>query len=94
MRAGRDLAADFGQMQVHRLGVDSGQYESSPYPAGGADGAEQIGPVVTLVAGSARSAALGCPDVGQAALLADPGFILPPKLDRLAAGVFRDRRGD
>jgi hypothetical protein len=27
-------------------------------------------------------------------LLADPGFILPPELDRLVAGMLGDCRGD
>ncbi len=78
VRARGHLGADLGQMQVHRLGVDERQHEGGADPPGGTDGAEQIGPAVTLIARCARAATLVRPDVGQAALLSDPGLILPP----------------
>ena len=88
--AWRDVTADLGEMQVHGLAVGHGQNESGTGIARGTDGAEQIGPVVALVARCARSAAAFGPNPGQRALLADPGLILPPELDRLALGM----RGD
>jgi hypothetical protein len=94
VRAGCDLGADLGQVQVHRLGVDERQHEGGADATGRADGTEQIRPVVTLIARCAGAAAPVCPDVGQAALLTDAGFILPPEFDRLAARLLRDRGRD
>ncbi len=74
--------------------VDRWQHESRANATRRADGAEQVGPGVALVARCARTAAAVGPDVGQAALLADPGFVLPPQLDRLAASRLGDRGGD
>ena len=94
VRARSYLSADLGQVQVHRGGVDKWEHERGADPSGRADGTEQIRPVVSLIAWSARTAALVRPDVGQAALLADAGFVLPPQLDRFAARVLWDRGGD
>ena len=44
--------------------------------------AKQIGPLVTLIARHAGSAAALRPDAGQAALLTNTGFVLPPQFDR------------
>ncbi len=88
MSARSDLRADFRQVQVHRLGVDERQHQGCSYPSGRTDGAEQVGPIVSLVARRTGTAALVGPDIGQAALLADAGFVLPPEFDRLAACVF------
>ena len=43
MRPRRDLGSDFGQMQVHRFGVASGQDEGCAFTALGADRAEDGG---------------------------------------------------
>ena len=94
VRARRDLGADLGEVQVHRLGVDERQHEGGANPSGRADRTEQIGPVVALIARRARTAALLGPDVGQAALLTDTGFVLPPQLDRLAARPLGDAGGN
>jgi hypothetical protein len=94
VRAGDDVRADFCQVKVHRLGVDRRQHESGADATRGADGAKQIGPVVSLVARCAGTATLVGPDVGQAALLADAGFVLPPELDRLATCMLGDGGGD
>jgi hypothetical protein len=90
MRAGGDLCADLRKVQVHRFGIDRRQHEGRADAPRGTDGPEQVGPVVPLIAWRAGTAALFCPDIGQAALLADTGFVLPPEFDRLAAGVLRD----
>ena len=89
MRAGGDLGADFGQVRIHRLGADAGQDERGPDAAIRAHGAEQVGRTVALVAWRARPAALVGPDISQGALLPDPGLVLPPDFERLAAGVLR-----
>jgi len=79
---------------VHGEAVGNRQNEAGADPARGADGAEQIEPVVAPVARRGRTAALGGPDARQGALLAAPCLVLPPEFDRLAAGVLRDRRGN
>jgi hypothetical protein len=87
MRASRDMAADLNQMQVHRLGIGLRQDKGCAGAARRTDRAEDVGPVIALIARRRRPGALFRPDVGQAALLADACFILPPELDRLAAGL-------
>ena len=94
MRARRDMAADLNQMQVHRLGIGLGQDKGGAGAARRTDRAEDVGPVIALIARRRRPGALFRPDVGQAALLADACFILPPELDRLAAGLGRDGVSD
>ena len=94
MRTRTDRPADLGQMQVHRFGVDERQHEPGADAAFWADRTEQIGPSVSLITRRSRAAALVSPDVGQATLLADTGFILPPELDRFTACMLRDGSGD
>jgi hypothetical protein len=89
-----DPSADLGQMQGHGFGVDIGQHQAGADASGGADGAEQIGPAIAAVAGRGWTAAALGPDAAQRALLADPGLVLPPELDRLASGGMGDRIGD
>lgn len=93
MRAWSDLGADLGEVQAHRLGADMRQGECGAGAAGGADGAEQPGRNVTVVAGCGWSAAAPGPDVGQGALLADPGFILEPDFYRCSADCGGERLG-
>ena len=94
MRALHDLRADLLEVQVHRIDIDVRQDESGTDPTCRTNGAEDVGPLVSLIPWPARASALFCPDVSQAALLADPGFILPPELDRFAAGVVGNGGGD
>ena len=94
VRAGGDLGADLRQVQVHRLDVDARQHQCGADAARRTDGAEQIGRGVALIARRTRAAALVGPDVGQASLLADACFILPPQLDRLAPSMLGKGRGD
>ena len=90
MATAGDVAADLGQMKVHRLAVGHREDERGTHIAGGTDGAKQIGPVIALVAWRSRPAAPFGPYAGQGALLADTRLILPPDLDGLAARVRRD----
>jgi hypothetical protein len=69
------------------MGVDIRQDQRRTDAAGEADGAEDVGPLVALVSWLAWAAAFLRPDVSQAALLANAGFVLPAELDRLALGV-------
>ncbi len=77
-------AGDLGQMSVHRLGVGEGQHEARSCGASGADGTEDVAPLVPRVA-------LG-PDAGESALRADPRFILEPYVQRLVPRPCGDRR--
>jgi hypothetical protein len=81
-------------MQVHRLGIGLGEDEGGADPTRRTDCPEDISRIVPLIAWCWRPRALFGPDVGQAALLADTRFILPPELDRLAARLGRDAVGD
>jgi hypothetical protein len=66
-------------------GVDIGvpQHEPGADTARWTDSTEQIGRLVALIAWRSRSSAAFRPDAGQAALLTNPRFILPPQFDRL-----------
>src|SRR6202035_2028471 len=79
-----DPSADFLQMQVHRFEVGVRQHEPGADAPRRADGAEQVGPLIALIAWCCRSAAPLRPDARQAALLTNTSFVLPPQLDRLA----------
>src|SRR6202012_6025994 len=87
MGARCDLCADFRQVQVHCVAIDVRQDQRRANAPGRTDGAENVGPFVSLIARLARTAARFRPDIGQAALLADSGFVLPPEFDRLATGA-------
>jgi hypothetical protein len=77
-----DVAADLVEMKLHGLCVDVRQSERGAGAAGRTDGAEQVGALVALIGGLTRSRAAPCPLPDQAVLLADPGFVLEPDLDR------------
>ena len=79
-----DPPANFLQMPVHRVDIGVRQHEPSAHPACWANGAEQIGPFVTLIAQRRGAAATLGPNAGQTALLTNTGFVLPPQLDRPA----------
>src|ERR1019366_2030226 len=77
-----DLAADLLQMQVNGPDVGVGHDPGCAHPAGGTDGAEQVGPFVPLVlGGGGPSAPLGQAP-GRGSLLPDGGLVLPPNLER------------
>jgi len=78
MSARGNLGADLKQVPVHGLRADARQHNSGADAAGGTDGTEDVDPVISLVAGCAGTATFVSPNVGQAALLADPCLILPP----------------
>ena len=86
----RDAAADLGKVQVHRLDVGAGEHEGGPDAPRGAYRTEQIGRGAALIPVCAGTAALVGPDIGQASLLANARFILPPEFNGLAFGLFRE----
>ena len=85
----RHLAADLLEMQVHRLRIGTGQDQGCTDIAMRADsakcrpirGADPAARVDGCRAGSVAS---------QCALLANPGFVLPPKFNRLFARMLGD----
>ena len=60
------------------MNIGAQQNEPGANAAVWADGAEQIGRLVALIAWRRGSAAARGPDAGQAALLADARLVLPP----------------
>src|ERR1700736_4767887 len=75
-----DGVGDFGQMQVHRLGITGRQDQGGSLSLLRADGSEDIGRGGTLIPRSAwASAALG-PPAGDLVLLTNARFIREPNL--------------
>ena len=85
----RHLAADRSEMQRHGLGVRRWHDQACCDATLRTGRAKQVGPVVALVVRRAGPRSTLGPDVGQRALLADPGLF-----DRLAFGAVRDLRRD
>lgn len=92
MCARGDLAADHVKMQRHGLGIGCRHDKTRRDAPLGTGGTEEIGPVITPVAGRAWSRAAPGPNPGQGTLLADPRFVLEPDFDRLALDVTGERR--
>ena len=86
MRLARHVFADLIEMQLHGLGVGPGQHEGYTCAAFGANCAEQIGVVVTLIGRQTGSGSLTCPDTNLPVLLSNPGFILKPNLNGRSLG--------
>ena len=82
MGAVGDIARDFVEMKLHHVGVGIGKRQSRSDAASGTDRAEQIGVVVALVGGLPWPRSTLGPLADKAVLLADPGLILEPDLDR------------
>ena len=90
--AGSDLAADLCEMQRQHLGVGGREDERGRGAALGAGRAEEVGPVVALIARRARPGSALGPDPGQRALLADARLVLEPDFERLVLGVVGEPR--
>jgi hypothetical protein len=69
-------------VELHHVGVGIGQGEGRPDPSRRADRAEQIGVVIALVGGLPWPRSAPGPLPNLTILLADPGLILKPYLDR------------
>jgi len=78
--AGRDLGGDFGQMEVHRLGVAARHDERRALAVLGADRAEDIGRGGSLVLRGARARAAFGPAARDLVLLADTRLVGEPDL--------------
>lgn len=91
--AGLHGATDLGEVEVHGLDVDHRQNHGGTGATLRTNRAEDVCPFITLIAWGARPGTFLGPDIGQAALLADPGLVLKPDFDRLAAGMLGDDGG-
>ena len=79
---GGDGGGDLGQVQVHRLGIASGQDERRSFAKRGTDGPEDVGGSCALIGGRGRPRSTSGPTAGDLVLLSDPGFIGEPDLYR------------
>ena len=98
MGARRDSLGDLGEMQVHCLGIASGQDQGRALAVFRADGAEDVGRSGALIARSAGPGAALGPTSRDLVLLADARLVLEPNLygfdvDRLCARNFVQARG-
>lgn len=73
-------------MPLHGLSVAAGQDEAGANAARRADGTEDVGRLGALIAGCAGPGSPLRPAPRDLVLLADPRFILPPKLYLGAGG--------
>src|SRR5262245_4549514 len=87
--ARRDRFSDLLKMLIHGFGVGIGHDEPGPKLARGADGAEQIGPLISCIAHSAGSCSFPCPNPGERAFLPYAGLVLKPDLKGLPFGMLR-----
>ena len=83
--AGRDLRGDFGQMEVHRLGVAARHDERRALAVLGTDRAEDVGRGGSLVLGGARPRASLGPTARDLVFLADARLVGEP--DLYGAGI-------
>ena len=92
--AGSHFGGDFGEVQVHRLGIAARQDERCALPVARADGAEDIGRGGTLIVGRRRPCPTPRPTPRDLVLLADPGLVGEPEfyVVGIDALVARDRR--
>jgi hypothetical protein len=89
MRADSDVAADFLEMELHRLSVGKRQRQRRALALGRTDGAEEIGALVALVGGLSRPRSSPRPLPHEAVFLADARFVLKPDFDRRLGGKLR-----
>ena len=78
----RHVRADLVAMHLHGPGVGPWQHERCTLAVFWADGAEQVGVLVALVGRLTGPCSLPRPLPRPAILLAKPGFVLEPELNR------------
>jgi len=84
VRAWCDLSADFLEMFTHCFAVGRWHDDCRTHRARRANRAEQIDRVMPVIPHHRRTRADRCPNIFEAAFLADPGFVLEPNLDRFS----------
>ncbi len=78
------LRADFRQMQVQHFRIGGGIDHRGAYTMLRADGTEDVGAIVPIIAHYQRPRTDRCPDIRVGPLLADAGLILEPNFYRRA----------
>ena len=94
MSAGVDGSADLCEMGVHRVGVAPRQNEAYALGLGRTDCAEDVGRFGALIVRRTRPRSASRPAARDLVLLADPRFVLEPKLDLYARLKARPDRLD
>jgi len=89
MSARRHGDADFFEMQVHSVRIAERQDEPRTLAFSRTDGAEDVGPIRTLIVGRARPRSTPCPAPRDFVLLAYARFVLKPDFDFGAFAKFR-----
>ena len=79
-------------MRVEGLRVGFRHHPGCRLPEFRADGAEDVGPLVTLIFGLRRARATFRPLVDQRVFLPDPGLILEPDFDPFVFGLIAQLR--
>lgn len=91
VRTGRHGLGDFGEVQIHRLGVAKGKDEPGTLALSRTDRAEDVGRGGALVMRRRGACATLGPTPRDLVLLSDPRFVLEPDFYRRVA---RERRSD
>lgn len=91
MLIGREGVSEGAEKEVHRRGRDFGQNEGEGLIGRGPDDGEDVGKGEALVAEAGRALALGPPAMRDAALLAQPRFVLEPEREALVGMGAGDR---
>jgi hypothetical protein len=80
-------------MQIHSVGIATGEDEAGGLSGSGADGAEDVGRAGALIAWRCGPAAAPGPAAGDLVLLADTCFIREPDFDCVSSDALfaRDR---
>lgn len=91
MCASCDRAANLAEVTLHGMSIGGGHHDRSAGTACGADGPKQIGALITLIGGLARSCAFSGPNPRPGILLPEPHFVLKPELDWRAFGDVLER---
>ena len=78
--ARRNGLGDLGEMEVHRLGIASGQDQGCALALFRADRPEDVGRCGTLIAGRTRAGTALRPPAGDLVLLPDARLVLEPNL--------------
>lgn len=88
MCAGGDSLADFGKVQVHRVGIAPWQDQPGAGTARRADRAKDVGPFRALIMRRAGARAAPGPAPGNLVLLPDARLVLKPDFQCYAAADF------
>lgn len=84
-----DNSTNLGEMRLHCMSVAIWHDQASAFTLCRTDGAEDVGPLGTLVVRSLRARATPGPSSGELVLLTYTGFVLPPQLNLNVLWEFR-----